>query len=136
VTCPVCGGPISRGAAMCARCRRSAIAVGVKLLVSGQAPPRPAVEDPPSSARQQVAIGVKCSVIDKARGAKAGTRKRELLAAAGIASTKELTFVAASDLLDELKAEEEAWADGTSRAADGRVPETDAAAQASHTASW
>lgn len=108
--CPCCGGKISRGATLCAICRKTAIVAGVNLIAPGA---RSAAPPPPPAARtngQNRAYHGKCGTLARLRGIPPQEAKTEILEWASRMFGREITTSKAmnedemSDVLDTLDA--------------------------------
>lgn len=117
-TCPVCGGPKSKRATLCATCRPKAIAAGVHLLLAAAS--APSLEDiaswaaapsttasasdaPKLTDGQRRAFHAKANHLDRLRGEPIGTAKRVALATIAAEHANDLTQAQASQLLDQLE---------------------------------
>jgi hypothetical protein len=108
--CPVCGGPKTKRAHLCAGCRRAAIAAGVNLLLADMTPaaPRPPHVDPFRTPGQSRAYHGKCGSLAQLEQTTPQRIKQQALehisAVVGrpVLSSKDLTEDEMSDLLDWL----------------------------------
>lgn len=106
--CPSCGGKISRGATLCAVCRRIAIHAGVNLIAAG---PQGRAASPiagPRTAGQNRGYHGKCGDLARLRGVKPQDVKRDVLQKASqmfgreITSSRDLDEDEMSEILDTL----------------------------------
>jgi hypothetical protein len=106
--CPGCGGKISRGATLCAICRKTAIVAGVNLIAPGARSAGPPPPPPARTTGQNRAYHGKCGRLARIRGVPVREIKEWALEQAStmfhreIASSKAMNEDEMSDVLDIL----------------------------------
>lgn len=91
--CPGCLGKKSKGAKLCAGCRRKAIDAGVDVVLERINP------------KQIAAFHAIADNIDRLRGQREGTTKARVKAELGVETIKDLSYERAGDMLTALKDE-------------------------------